>query len=88
MKRLTRHLNEANETYFEHFRRAMMFSAKMFIGALACTIHAILPFVFEKTGSTTITELHDRMVVNRFSEKDADNSRTDGLRYASDSTGS
>jgi hypothetical protein len=28
-------------------------------------VHALLPFLFEKTGSRAITALHDRMVVNR-----------------------
>ena len=38
---------------------------RMLGASMACFAHAILPFCFEKTGSTTIRELHDRMVVNR-----------------------
>jgi hypothetical protein len=37
----------------------------MMLASLACLIHALLPFLFEKTGSRAITQLHDRMVVNR-----------------------
>src|SRR3546814_1942276 len=33
--------------------------------SLACLIHALLPFLFVRTGSRAITELHDRMVVSR-----------------------
>jgi len=41
------------------------FGWKMFLGAFACFAHAALPFCFEKTGSSIIEGLHDRMVVNR-----------------------
>ena len=34
-------------------------------GGIACLLHALLPFLFVKTGSRIITELHDRMVANR-----------------------
>ena len=65
MNRFTKHLSEANESYFEHFCHAISFSGRMLFGAFACAIHALLPFAFEKTGSSQITELHQRMVVNR-----------------------
>ena len=32
---------------------------------LACLVHALVPFAFERTGSECIERLHDRMVVNR-----------------------
>jgi len=36
------------------------------VGAgLACLVHGFLPFLFVKTGSRTISDLNDRMVVNR-----------------------
>ena len=37
----------------------------MFAGALACLVHALLPFFCVTTGSDCIRRLHDRMVVNR-----------------------
>lgn len=61
----TRHLNTVNENYFEHFFHAMSFTVSMFIGAFACLLHTIFPFLFEKTGSKIINTLYDRMVVNR-----------------------
>ena len=37
----------------------------MFLGSVACLLHALLPFLFVNTGSRVIAELHDRMVANR-----------------------
>jgi hypothetical protein len=34
-------------------------------GGLAVAVHAVLPFLFKKTGSGVITDLHTRMVSNR-----------------------
>lgn len=65
MKQLTRHLDSVNETYFQHARHAMSFALHLFAGALVCMIHAVFPFLFERTGSDIIGRLHDRMVVNR-----------------------
>lgn len=65
MNRLTRHLDEVNESYFEHMANAMSFAGHMLIGAIACATHAIAPNLFESTGSNRIKFLHDRMVVMR-----------------------
>ncbi len=66
LKRLfTEHPASVDETYGEHFLVASSFSLKLFGAACACALHAFLPFLFEKTGSRMITELHDRMVTNR-----------------------
>ena len=62
---LTKHLNEVGETYFQHFRHAAGFAGTMMLAAIACMIHAVLPFLFERTGSNCIRYLHDRMVLNR-----------------------
>jgi len=47
----TEHPKTINETYFQHFKFAISFGFNMIIGGLACSIHAIFPFLFEKTGS-------------------------------------
>ena len=62
----TRHPATVGETYGQHFRAALGFAARMLIGGLACLVHAVLPFLFVRTGSGIIDELHDRMVVNRY----------------------
>ena len=61
----TAHPRDVGETYGEHFGVAMSFSAAMILGGLACAVHAVLPFLFTRTGSQTIRRLHDRMVANR-----------------------
>lgn len=65
MKFLTKHLREVNETYFQHFRHAMYFSSQMLLAAIACAIHAIFPFLLERTGSKRVAQLYDDMFANR-----------------------
>jgi len=61
----TDHPASVGETYWQHLGAAWGFSWRMMVASLACLIHALLPFLFVKTGSTAIAALHDRMVVNR-----------------------
>ena len=66
LKRLfTEHPASVNETYGEHMQVAASFGWRMLWVSLACFVHAVLPFCFEKTASRAITELHDRMVAHR-----------------------
>jgi hypothetical protein len=40
------------------------------IGAgIACWLHGLFPFLFCTTGSSTIRELHERMVTHRIRQK-------------------
>lgn len=61
----TRHPASVGESYFQHMRTAAGFSLAMFVGALACLAHAFFPFLCVRTGSSTITRLHRRMVTHR-----------------------
>jgi hypothetical protein len=61
----TEHPASVDETYGEHLIAASSFSLAMFIAALACLVHAVLPFMFVRTGSEAIESLYDRMVANR-----------------------
>ncbi len=61
----TEHPASVGETYFEHMGRAAGFSIRMLLGGMACLVHAILPFLFVRTGSRMIALLNERMVVNR-----------------------
>lgn len=66
MRRLfTEHPASVDETYLEHMGMAAGFSFRMFLGAAACLVHAVLPFLFVSTGSATIETLYERMVLNR-----------------------
>src|SRR3546814_6112102 len=61
----TDHPATVGETYWQHLGGAWGFSWRLMAASLACLIHALLPFLFVRTGSRAITELHDRMVVSR-----------------------
>ena len=59
------HPASVGESYSEHFVTAGGFGWALLKASLACFVHAVLPFAFEKTGSKAITELHATMVSNR-----------------------
>jgi hypothetical protein len=62
---LSDHPSSVGESYVEHLGVALSFAGRLMLGGAACFVHAFLPFLFVKTGSSTIAELHDRMVANR-----------------------
>jgi len=62
---LTEHPASVGETYGQHLLRAWGFALRLLVGGLACLVHGLLPFLCVRTGSRTVIELHDRMVVNR-----------------------
>ncbi len=59
------HPASVGETYSAHLLTASTFGIKLFIAAIVCLVHAVLPFLFKETGSRIITDLHGRMVVHR-----------------------
>jgi len=61
----TEHPASVGETYGQHLVNAAGFSARMIGAGIACLVHALLPFLFVRTGSNTIARLHDRMILNR-----------------------
>ena len=65
MSFLTDHLDEVGESYWEHMFKAAGFAVAMLVGGLACLVHAVLPFLFVRTGSTRVRHLHETMVENR-----------------------
>ena len=64
-KAFTEHPASVGETYFEHLLTALSFSLTMLKGAVVCAVHALLPFLFTKTGSECIECLHHKMVTHR-----------------------
>lgn len=60
----TDHPASVDESYFEHMRFALGFAGKLALAAGAALVHAVLPFMFEKTASGIIRELHGR-ITNR-----------------------
>ena len=54
----TKHPHKVGENYFQHFIKAVSFSAKLLFIALKVFIHAIFPFLYENTASDNIFELN------------------------------
>jgi len=52
-----KHLKEINMTYFDHYIRSMKFAAWSLKLYFACIIHAVLPFIFTDTFSTSVLQL-------------------------------
>ncbi len=61
----TEHPASVGESYWGHLLRASWFSGRLLLAAGACLVHAFLPFLFVRTGSQAITELHTAMVTGR-----------------------
>ncbi len=57
----TQHPASVGESYFEHLLFASRFAAKLFAAAFAAAVHAVFPFLFEKTASRLIREMHHDM---------------------------
>ena len=54
------HPRSVDESYGEHMAFAGRFSGKLFLAAGAALVHAVLPFLFEKTASRMIAEMYER----------------------------
>jgi Family of unknown function (DUF6356) len=48
----TKHPASVGETYFAHLGSAGGFGSRMITAGLACLVHGIFPFLFQRTGST------------------------------------
>lgn len=65
LRHFREHPASVGESYFEHMGCALYFGGRMLMAALACLLHAFLPFLFQSTGKRTISDLHHRMVTHR-----------------------
>lgn len=65
----TAHPASVNESYLEHLASAWSFAFRMVGAGCACFLHGLFPFLFVTTGSSTIRELHERMVTHRARQK-------------------
>ena len=57
----SRHPATVGETYGEHLVFASGVGGRMILAGLACLVHGIFPFLFERAGSRAILDLHDRV---------------------------
>jgi nucleoside diphosphate kinase len=80
IKMFTAHPETVGESYGEHLGRAAVFGARMVLAGLACMLHAVLPFMFVRTGSRCISELHEQMVTTRSAAPVAGTLRADLLK--------
>ena len=58
---LSEHPTAVGETYSRHCIHACTFALRMIGGGFACLVHAFLPFLFVKTASDCIQQLHATM---------------------------
>lgn len=63
----TDHPATVGETYLQHMKASASFGAAMFIGSVACFLHALVPGLCVRTGSSIVTRLHHSMVTHRSS---------------------
>lgn len=62
LKRLfVEHPQSVGESYGEHLSVASWYGLRLLGAGLACMVHAVLPFLFVRTGSATIERLHGHM---------------------------
>ncbi|MDF3075069.1 MAG: hypothetical protein K0S54_2736 [Alphaproteobacteria bacterium] len=64
-EKFTSHPQSVGETYAEHAVMASGFGFKLMLAGMACLVHAVLPFLFVRTGSGMISDLYQRMVAHR-----------------------
>jgi len=57
----TKHPNEVGETYLKHMFNAMRYSLTFLFLFVIAFVHAILPFLFEKTASDIVCEMSSDM---------------------------
>ena len=53
------HLNDANETYVQHFKTAVKIGFIMILGGFQAVFHAIIPGILKKSASDKIKKLHE-----------------------------
>jgi len=61
----TDHPRSLGESYLQHQQHALAFGVTMVAAGIACIVHALVPALFETTGSRAVTRLYNRMVLNR-----------------------
>ena len=67
-RRFTHHPASVDETYFQHMGTAFGFGFSMLVGALACFVHGLFPWLCLTRGSDTVRGLHRRMVTLRVAQ--------------------
>lgn len=53
------HLDSVHEDYMTHLIFALKIATLCLFAGIALVIHALVPALFERTGSTTLKKIHD-----------------------------
>ena len=64
IKNSQEHLNEVNETYFQHMVIDIKIGLTMLVTGVICLIHGLIPGLFKKTGSNQIAKMYDMISRN------------------------
>jgi hypothetical protein len=64
----TAHLSNIGESYGQHFLHAIYYFVMLLTAAICALIHAILPFLFEKIASQSISKLYSKMTARKLLE--------------------
>ncbi len=56
------HPSAIGEGYWQHQRQALKFGVALVGAGCACLVHAVIPAFCVRTGSTTVANLHERML--------------------------
>ena len=59
------HPRSVGESYAKHFGAAARFGLTLVSGGLACLAHALVPALFERTGSRTVKRLYSEMAARQ-----------------------
>lgn len=59
------HPRAVGESYAEHFLAAARFGLAMLAGGVACLAHALVPALYERTGSRMIKRLYAEMTARQ-----------------------
>jgi hypothetical protein len=52
------HPRSVDESYTQHMAFAIRFAGKLLVAATAALVHAVFPFLFERTASRMIAEMY------------------------------
>ncbi len=61
LQAFNQHPSSVGETYGQHLAQASSVGATLIAAGAACLVHAIFPFLFERTASLCVQRLHIQM---------------------------
>jgi hypothetical protein len=62
------HPRTVNESYTEHMAAAFTVGGRMFVAAIKCFVHGLVPGLCKTAGSDAILQLHSEISPRRFDQ--------------------